>query len=33
MARHVTIHSNDRGMPVLPVTVVLTVAEKTAGQK
>jgi len=33
MAKHVTIHSNDRVTPTLPVTVTLTVMAKTVVQK
>lgn len=33
MAKHVTIHSNDRVTPVLPVTVTITVTARAAVRK
>jgi hypothetical protein len=33
MAKHVTIHSNDRVAPTTTVTVLLTVKANAAGQK
>lgn len=33
MAKHVTIHSNDRVTPMTTVTVLLSIATGTAGQK
>ena len=33
MSKHVTIHSNDRVTPALPVTVTLTVTTTAAVQK
>jgi len=33
MTKHVTIRSNDRVTPTIPVTVMLTVTADKAGQK